>query len=147
MGVSLECAIDRARVLVVANHVDLMRVLSNLIENAIKFSNPRGTVTLSTVLHGSWVRFVVEDTGPGLDERARSQVFLEGCQADSADLRGHGLGLPIAKKLVERNGGSIGVDGEPRKGSRFYFELPVAARRSSMPPAVSRPGDIDGHDS
>jgi len=80
------------------------------------------------------VRFWVHDHGPGIPEEARSRLFAEFTRLDEVRAEGHGLGLSIVRRIIERLGGRVGVespivDGVAR-GSRFWFTLPPADPRS-----------------
>jgi len=101
------------------------QVLSNLVGNAVKFTPEGGTVTLGVERDGTEARFSVADTGPGIPEKDRPYVFDKGWQKDKKDNRGVGLGLSIAKGIIEAHGGRIWV-GESRggKGATFFFTLP-----------------------
>lgn len=107
----------------------LMQVLANFISNAIKFSKTGATVTVSAVLKDDRVRVSVTDTGIGVPEEFRGQLFMRFTQADATDSRrkgGSGLGLSISKSIIDLHKGVIGYDTEVGKGSCFYFELAVA---------------------
>ncbi|MEM9276937.1 MAG: ATP-binding protein [Pseudomonadota bacterium] len=109
------------------------QVLSNLINNALKFTET-GSVTLHVNLVHSLssdmlMKFDVKDTGIGIKPENIDKVFESFSQADQTTTRkygGTGLGLPICKKLVEAMGGEIHVESEPGAGSTFSFTLPVA---------------------
>ena len=109
----------------------LRQVLLNLISNALKFTD-HGTVTVQVEqLAGteapSTFRFSVQDTGMGIADDAKERLFQRFAQADNSISRrfgGTGLGLSICKKIVELQGGRIGVDSTIGVGSRFWFELP-----------------------
>lgn len=106
----------------------VLQVLTNLISNAVKFSDP-GTQVLVVVSDGSpgTVRFSISDCGPGIPVDQMSKLFNKFQQLDSSDSRkkgGTGLGLAISKGLVELHSGTIGVDSTHGEGSTFWFEIP-----------------------
>jgi signal transduction histidine kinase len=101
-----------------------LQVLSNLAGNAVKFTPAGGTITLSVALAADDVTFVVRDTGPGIPVDHLPHVFDRYWQAKRTDRRGIGLGLSIAKRLVEAQGGEISVESEPGRGATFSFTLP-----------------------
>ncbi|TDF93039.1 sensor histidine kinase [Paenibacillus piri] len=101
----------------------IKRVLANLIHNACKYTPPGGTITIHVSYPADAVRVVVEDTGPGISPELLERIFqrhYSGVGSESS-----GLGLAIAKDLVERHGGAIGAESGVGQGSRFYFTLPV----------------------
>jgi signal transduction histidine kinase len=108
-------------------------VLDNLIDNAGKYS-PAGSDILVSVTDGSsgfWT-ISVHNHGPTVPPERRELIFERFYRADSSDSRdvyGHGLGLYIARKLVEAMGGRIWVENGPTDGSRFAFTLPVPPLR------------------
>ncbi|QVM87885.1 CHASE domain-containing protein [Pseudomonas lalucatii] len=107
----------------------LQQVLSNLIANAVKFSEPRSRVEISARVVDSQVRVQVLDHGAGIAEEFRERIFQKFAQADGSDSRrrgGTGLGLNICKTLIERMHGQIGYDSVVGQGSTFYFSLPLA---------------------
>jgi signal transduction histidine kinase len=69
--------------------------------------------------------FWIKDNGPGLTSEAQSKVFTEFTRLDEVRADGHGLGLSIVRRIVERLGGKVGVESKLGQGSRFYFTLPV----------------------
>jgi signal transduction histidine kinase len=113
--------------------IRVRQVLSNLMSNALKFTD-RGGVTLEVgMVDGNLVRFVVEDTGIGIDADKLDCIFEEFEQADRGTTRrfgGVGIGLAISKKLVELMGGRIGVQSALGQGSVFWFELATSRNRS-----------------
>ncbi len=124
----------------------LRQVLANLVDNAIKFS-AEGEVVLRASVHvltdGSRrVRLAVTDTGMGIPRSAQAELFKPFMQADSSLTRKHGgmgLGLAVARRLIERMGGRIGVESQPDAGATFWIELPVSSPSSSTAPATDTP--------
>ena len=119
----------------------LKQVLTNLISNAIKFTND-GSVVVRTMIeqhqgHKVTVRVSVTDTGIGLTKIQQKTLFQAFSQADSSTARefgGTGLGLVISKRLVEQMGGDIGLESQKDKGSTFWFNI-----RADIAPAVQQP--------
>jgi len=109
----------------------IMQVLSNLIGNSMKFTPPGGSITTSAKKIDGHVLFSIVDTGPGIPREHLSDIFSPYWQAKRAERMGAGLGLPIAKGIVESHGGRIWVESEPGDGARFYFTLPVAGSEES----------------
>jgi len=101
-------------------------VLQNLVSNAIKYSRPDVTpeVHISAREHqGSWI-FSVRDNGIGIEPKYKNQIFRVFSRLHGQDVSGHGIGLALAQKVVETNGGTIWVESEPGVGSTFYFAIP-----------------------
>lgn len=108
------------------------QVLSNLLANAVKYSPPREPVRVVVRREGATVVTVVEDRGPGIDESERERVFERFTRLGNHLTRragGAGLGLFIARRLVEGMGGTISVSAAPGGGAAFSFTLPVATLR------------------
>jgi signal transduction histidine kinase len=101
------------------------QIISNLVGNALKFTPERGKVTFQAVPNGQNVAFHVSDTGPGIAAQDVEHLFDNFWQARN-DHRGVGLGLPIAKGMVEAHGGMIWCETRPGQGSTFSFTLPRA---------------------
>jgi signal transduction histidine kinase len=110
-------ASDRERVL---------QVFANLIGNAIKFTPKGGEIRIGAASENGEVRFTVADTGPGIPPEHLEHVFDRYWQAKSAKKLGAGLGLSIAKGIVEAHGGRIWVESPPNSGAQFNFTMPVA---------------------
>jgi PAS domain S-box-containing protein len=112
-------------IILYADDYKIKQVLTNFVSNAVKYT-PEGFVNLGFDAYGDAITFFVEDSGIGIPENEQSHIFdafYRGERAMSAAIRGTGLGLNIAKGLVELMGGTIGVYSKPGKGSRFYFTL------------------------
>jgi PAS domain S-box-containing protein len=111
-----------------ADEEKLLRVLANLVSNAIKFSPKEGIVTVSAKSNGKVVTFTVADSGVGIPPEMLDTVFDRFQQARNQTSRtrgGSGLGLTICKALVLLHGGKIWVESKEGSGSRFSFELPL----------------------
>jgi signal transduction histidine kinase len=105
----------------------LTQVVSNLLGNAIKFTPPAGSITASIEVDHKSVATTVEDTGPGIAAGEIPGIFERFSRATgTAGIVGSGLGLMIARQIVEAHGGSIGVESALGRGSRFWFRLPRA---------------------
>jgi signal transduction histidine kinase len=104
----------------------VLQVLSNLIGNSLKFTPAGGVVALAAEPRDEAMLFTVSDTGPGIPERHLVDIFSPYWQAKRTERLGAGLGLPIAKGIVESHGGRIWVESEPGKGTKFFFTLPFA---------------------
>jgi PAS domain S-box-containing protein len=109
----------------------LMQVITNLLSNAIKFS-PRGEkVDVRVMRAGDTVRLTVADHGPGIPEEFRPRMFTRFAQADSSDARGKGgtgLGLAVAREIVEHHSGHLTFETEIGHGTAFHVDLPAAAK-------------------
>jgi PAS domain S-box-containing protein len=103
----------------------VLQVFSNLVGNAIKFTPPGGGITIGATQVENEVRFEIADTGPGIAADQLPHVFGRFWQGSRGDRRGIGLGLAIAKGIVEAHHGRIWVESQVGEGSRFYFTLPV----------------------
>ena len=123
-GVRLECVVAAESVLRVDRH-RLLQVLSNLLGNAIKFTPSGGTVRLDVVERGADLVASVSDTGPGIPPAELPHVFDRFWQARRRRRGGAGLGLAIAKGLVEAHGGTVGFECPEGGGSTFWIMLPV----------------------
>jgi signal transduction histidine kinase/DNA-binding NarL/FixJ family response regulator len=110
---------------VLADGERVVQIISNLVGNAVKFTPEGGTVTLACAPAEGEVRFSVADTGPGIPPEQVPHIFGAFWQARHADRRGLGLGLSIARGLVEAHGGRIWVESEPGRGATFVFTLPL----------------------
>jgi len=103
------------------------RVLDNLLSNAVKFTPAGGTVTLRVLQHAGKARFVVQDTGIGIPGKLHASLFDKFNPTRRAGLQGEkttGLGLFIARQIVELHGGHIWLESREQKGTSFFIELP-----------------------
>jgi signal transduction histidine kinase len=127
-SVTLTASLPDGNHLVWADRDKITQVLTNLIGNAIKFTPQDGNVSVAISPTGNddWLSISVSDTGPGISEDERAQIFDEFYQIDrpgEEKAQGVGLGLAISKKLIDMHGGVISVDSVDGKGSTFTFTV------------------------
>jgi signal transduction histidine kinase len=104
-----------------ADPSEIERVVFNLLTNAVEAMPEGGDLTVRLYASGGEARITVEDTGTGISEEDRKQLFRPFFTTRE---RGVGMGLAICRRIAEENGGSIAVESEPGKGSRFTIKLP-----------------------
>jgi signal transduction histidine kinase len=126
-GIRLEVVPPHASVLVRADPLRVSQIVGNLVGNAIKFTPGKGVVTLSASADGNDMAIHVTDSGPGIPPGDVEHLFENFWQARRSDHRGVGLGLAIAKAVVEAHGGRIWCESVMGQGSTFSFTLPRAA--------------------
>jgi len=131
------------------NRDRLVQVVTNLVSNAVKFTDPGGTIEISANLlagkrtrdRGDMVHFCVSDTGVGILKNEQEKIFekfVQGGDTLEDKPRGTGLGLSICKEIVRHYGGDIWVESSPGKGTSIHFTLPckpIVQERSVSPPA------------
>ncbi|MBB3872120.1 ATP-binding protein [Brevundimonas mediterranea] len=127
--------------------VRVRQVLSNLISNALKFTETGSVVVAAVAVGEDRARFTVSDTGCGFDAEQKGRIFNRFQQADGSITRrfgGTGLGLAISRDLVELMGGLLDCDGRPGAGADFWFEIPLTRTGSvQSPSAPAGPGEGD----
>jgi two-component system sensor histidine kinase KdpD len=103
-------------------------VIQQLLENAAKYSPPNSPIHITAEVRGRMVVTSIADHGPGIDDLEQSLIFDKFYRGRDQRLRvqGTGMGLAIAKAIVEAHGGQIGVTSQLGHGSVFYFTLPLA---------------------
>ena len=129
---------DRSKV--VGDRRQLVSALGNLVENAVKYSEPGGRVEVSSRTDGVWVEFVVRDFGIGIPERDLARIFERFYRVDRARSRetgGTGLGLAIVRHVADNHGGEVTVASTEGEGSTFVLRVPAAPGlvAASMPEA------------
>jgi len=124
--IELECAVDG--MVVLADSQRLAQVIGNLASNAVKYGAEGGVVILKAVRVTGGVRIEVIDRGPGLSAEKQTQLFepFNRLGLERSAIEGHGIGLALAKRLVELQRGDIGVVSEPGQGATFWVELQAA---------------------
>lgn len=111
-----------------ADDIQVYQIFQNLIENALRYTNkPGGRVAISARKGERQHEFTVEDNGPGIPEDERERIFRVFHTTETVSSTHAGLGLAIARKVLERNGGKIWVEPRPEGGSKFIFTWPVRA--------------------
>jgi two-component system cell cycle sensor histidine kinase PleC len=110
-----------------ADRSALHDIFINLLSNAFKFTGDGGHVSILAGQRDQSILIEIKDTGMGIPEDKLQMIFDEFYQVEGGKHGGTGLGLAIAKRLVEEQGGNIWVESQLRKGSTFYFTLPLSA--------------------
>jgi signal transduction histidine kinase len=129
-GIRLEADVSDPELLVCADSARVQQVLGNLLSNALKFTEPGGQVVVRARPAGGKALVEVCDTGPGIAAEHISHLFEKFWQERAGDRRGIGLGLVIAKGIVEAHGGRLWVESTPGRGSTFAFTLPSEGART-----------------
>jgi len=128
-GREIRVSLDPANPLLFArfDFTHTLRVVVNLIENALKYSDPRSAIELMAHRDGPWLAFVVADRGPGVPAAERERIFEPFYRPDGvpADTTGIGLGLSIARALAELQGGSLVYEARQGGGSVFTLRVPA----------------------
>ncbi|MBC8139077.1 MAG: HAMP domain-containing protein [Fibrella sp.] len=117
----------------------IMQVLVNLLSNAIKYTPAGGSISVSIEQENSIITTCIADTGIGINEEDQNRLFQKFFRADNSTTRevgGTGLGLAITKAILERMHGTIRVESDTGKGSRFYFTLPAAQNETESEPTL-----------
>ncbi len=143
-GLDFEVSIEDGEYVVMADRDRILQVISNLLNNAAKFT-PQGKVRLGMRRINDTAEIYVADTGIGIPPESRDRVFdkfyqvSEENRLDGAKTKGTGLGLSICREIVEHHGGMIWVESEVGMGSTFYFTLRlVPGRRAAAEAAATR---------
>lgn len=127
-GLKLEVLCEGDGLVALADSQRLMQVIGNLASNAVKYGASGGIVVFRARRIYDGVRIEVIDQGPGLSPEKQAQLFepFNRLGLERSAVEGHGIGLALAKRLTELQGGTIGVTSTPGQGSAFWVELPMA---------------------
>lgn len=126
-GVELKTEVSPKLPAIEADSDRIAQVVRNLLSNAVKYTDVGSVTVRSSLVSTNRVRFEVEDTGVGISEENQEQLFRAFYRVSEASVHeGSGLGLSIAKGIIEAHGGTIGCTSKPGKGSTFWFEIPVS---------------------
>ena len=126
----IQCTMERGNIIrIKADRTKAHQLISNLIENSIKFTPEGGAVHMRLSAEDGEATFTIRDNGPGIPEADLLRIFNRFYQVDKSrsgsERRGSGLGLNICKKIAEAHGGSITVESEEARGATFIVKLPV----------------------
>lgn len=124
-AVCLDVEAPGAAVTVRCDRQRVFQVLSNLVGNAIKFTSGGGSIALRCAVEGEWALFSVRDDGPGIEPVHLAHIFDRYYQGQSGEPGSMGLGLFIARGIVEAHGGRIWAESTLGRGSQFFFTLPM----------------------
>ena len=124
-SITMESDIEPSLPAVLADRERIQLVFANLLANAVRHTPPNGTVTVRARQDENRVRFEVTDTGPGIAPEFHERIFERFFRVPGTPGGGAGLGLAVAKEVVEGHGGTIGVASEPGRGATFWFSLPT----------------------
>ncbi|OPY12858.1 MAG: Alginate biosynthesis sensor protein KinB [Syntrophus sp. PtaB.Bin001] len=123
-GIEIVTELDDALPPVFVDPIQISQVFSNLLNNALRYTAPGGRITISTAAEGKMVRFFVTDTGSGIPHQFLQRIFEQFFRVpDQQTDKGAGLGLAIAKEIVEAHGGNINVESREGQGTTFSFTL------------------------
>ena len=128
--VELRCQANERDAMIVGDRALLARAITNLIQNAIRYTPPHGKVTVQVGLRDARVRLAVRDTGIGISKIDQTRVFARFYRTDRARLmnaKGSGLGLAIVRRILELHRSEIELESEEGEGSEFAFALPAAS--------------------
>jgi signal transduction histidine kinase len=123
-GIELIIQLPEEPAIIHGDRSRLAQILYNLLDNAIKFSRPKGTVSLQGLKHNEW-QIKVIDLGPGIEQHELLRLFERFYRVAEQNISGTGLGLAITKLLAEAHKGSITVESTPGRGSTFTLHLPL----------------------
>jgi two-component system phosphate regulon sensor histidine kinase PhoR len=139
-GLELRLEIPPDLPLICVDESRIQQVLHNLVMNAVKFTPAPGAVVISAAAEPSALRLAVRDSGPGVAPEDRVRIFERFYQSESAakgNAAGYGLGLAIAKLIVEQHGGRIWVESPPGAGATFAFTMPLVDEGAPCSPGES----------
>jgi signal transduction histidine kinase len=144
-GMVLEVSPADPTLRVTCDRERVQQVFANLIGNSLKFTQPGpgGAIRIAAEPCGAMVHFSVKDTGPGIPRTQQRHLFNRYWQAEETARRGRGLGLYIAKGIVELLGGSIWVESKAGEGAAFFFTLPCVDEPRALASLPARQLSLD----
>lgn len=133
-NIDITLLIDEKEIIVCADKDKIQRVIYNLIDNAVKFCNPKDRITIETTKYKDKINISIKDTGPGIKEDDMKYIFNRFHKADRSrgeHRKGTGLGLSIVKEIMNAHGETINVNSKINKGTEFVFTLTIAKNKHS----------------
>lgn len=127
LGVDVQCEVPPEPVTVRGDHVMLVQVFDNLIDNALKYAGTGRWLGVTVTAQGAMARVEVTDRGEGIPEDEQARVFEKFYRRKGTRHRGAGLGLAIVRRIVEDHSGSVVLTSRPSRGTRVIVSLPLAA--------------------
>jgi two-component system phosphate regulon sensor histidine kinase PhoR len=130
-GLEVELKLDATLGDVLGDVMDFERMISNLLNNAVKFTHPGGRITVELDQQRQMAVLIVRDTGIGIPEDEQERLFSRFFRSSLAiqdEIQGTGLGLSLVRAVVESYGGTVGVDSEVGRGTAFTVRLPLSHR-------------------
>lgn len=127
--IRVETNLDQCPMWVLGNQSRIVQVFQNILENAIRFSPKKGTISVSCRPEGEFVTFAIKDNGPGIPREHQERLFERFYRQDAARSEGNGgtgLGLAICKHIIRHHGGRIWLESTPGEGATFLFTLKAA---------------------
>ena len=128
---------------VMSDRVRIKQIIINLLANAVKYNYENGHIDIKYKISDSKIKLSVEDTGIGISEKFHHRVFMpfDRLSAETMDIEGTGIGLTLAKRMIELMDGNIGFDSTEEKGSTFWIEMKLGTeekRHQSITPASNK---------
>ncbi|HXU81030.1 MAG TPA: GAF domain-containing sensor histidine kinase, partial [Polyangia bacterium] len=136
-SLQLKVQLEEAPAPVHCDRERVLEVITNLVGNAIKFTKDGGEIRIAEKTEGAVVCFSVSDTGSGIPDRVVPHLFDRYWKGREGNRKGTGMGLFIAKGIVEAHQGRIWVESTVGRGTTFYFTLPVASATGQPPPLMA----------
>ncbi|MDI6766348.1 MAG: ATP-binding protein [Bacteroidota bacterium] len=128
-NISFETALNSSAALLIADKEELQRAFINIIRNAIQAMNESGTIGISTILDGRFIKITITDTGSGISEEIKSRIFEPNF---STKTDGMGLGLSIVKKTIDDISGTISIESTAGKGTSVIIRLQLSDIQTSL---------------
>ena len=123
--------LDAGSDLIQGDEVHFTNLVSNLIDNAVKYSKENLVIKISTINTGKYIQICIEDNGIGMNKETQKRIFEKFYRAHTGNVhnvKGFGLGLSYVKTMIDAHGGKIKVESTTGKGTTFIIDMPLAER-------------------